>query len=231
MKTFFLFIATATIVCQMANAQQKPKPVLFGDTFPEFMLASHEGKQVSMSDLKNKNVMLVFPRGKALDNFWCAICQYQYVELAKLETEKNIKKKYNLEILFVLPYIKDTVMKWIETMPESMANIEKWKNPDDPSDEKQKRKAESIRKVCPQTITFKDNKIPMPFPVLIDADRALSTKLDIFRLEWDGTKTAQNIPAIYILDKTGKVKFKYLGQNTLDRIDGQYLLKFVEKML
>ena len=189
------------------------------------------GKEIALSDFKNKKVLLIFPRGKVSDDYWCSLCHLQYSELAKLEIDKNLRKKYNLEIIFILPYIKDTVDRWMKYMPKAMATIEKWKNPDDPDNEKLKKWAETVKKINPETITYKDGKFPFPFPILIDADHSLSSTLDIYRTDWNGGSTGQNIPAVFILDENGVVKFKYISQNTMDRPHAEYLAEVIEKLM
>jgi len=46
--------------------------------------------------------------------------------------------------------------------------------------------------------------------------------------EWGGSKVDQNIPSIYIVDAGGILQFKYLGQNTVDRPEYDYLFKVLE---
>ncbi|MBN2265755.1 MAG: hypothetical protein JW775_08080, partial [Candidatus Aminicenantes bacterium] len=74
-------------------------------------------------------------------------------------------------------------------------------------------------------------EILAPFPILVDGERTLSAKLDLFRNEWSGGKVAQNIPSVYIVDADGVLQFKYVGQNTLDRPAYDYLLKVLEVII
>lgn len=229
--SFRLIVVVIILASFNLKSQEKPTPAILGEKFPDFKMLSHEGKQVWFSDLKGKKVILIFPRGKVTDIYWCGLCHYQYSEMVKLDIDKNIRKKNNIEIYFVLPYPKDSVDKWIVDLPGSMAYIEKKKNPENPNDEKQKKSAEAFTKACPVTITYKDGKFPTTIPVLIDSNHSFSSKLGIYRDEWDGTKTGQNIPSIFILDEQGVVKFKYMSQNTFDRPHAEYLLEFVKKMM
>ena len=132
---------------------------------PDFTLASVQGKDVSLAGLRGKNVLLVFPRGR-VDDHWCQICHYQYAELADLESRLQLRKKYNLEILFVLPYDRATVEHWVAIFPEQMAVIEKWKNPGDPAKISPGRKA--LDGNLPETIfrrnsSSKKRISPLPF--------------------------------------------------------------------
>ena len=75
---------------------------------PDFTLPVYQGGELTLSSLHGKNVLILFPRGYAAESHWCTICNYRYVELVELEAKQKIRKNYNLEILFVLPYGKDT---------------------------------------------------------------------------------------------------------------------------
>jgi peroxiredoxin len=229
--TFKLIVLAAILGSFNLNAQEKVSPALLGGKFPEFKLQSNQGKELSLADLKGKNVILVFPRGKVTDIYWCGLCHYQYSEMVKMDIDKKVREKNNIEILFVLPYPKDSVDKWIVDIPGSMAYIEKKKKPENPNDEKQKKSAEAFNAACPVTITYKDGKFPATIPVLIDGDHSFSSKLGIYREEWDGTKTGQNVPTIFILDTNGVVRFKFMAQNTFDRPHAEYLLDFIKKMM
>ena len=211
----------------------KIKIAELGWNMPDFTLPAYKGKDVSISDLKGKNVLIVFPRGKADSLHWCNICQYQYAELADLENTQKIREKYNLEILFVLPYDRETVKDWIETFPSQLEEIEQWKNPPDPAklSEGEKKWMEKSRILYPKKFNITKDNIPTPFPILIDAERTVSKGLDLFRTEWSQSRADQNIPTIYILDTEGKLVFKYTSQKTTDRPNADYLSKFIERMI
>jgi peroxiredoxin len=70
--------------------------------------------------------------------------------------------------------------------------------------------------------------IPLPFPILIDADHSVSSGLGLFTTNWGGSQVEQNMPAVYLIDDRGILKFKYIGQNTFDRPEYDYLLKILE---
>jgi peroxiredoxin len=110
--TFFLTISLTFLIFPSAPGQSQEtqvKPALLEQPMPEFILPSYQGEEVRLSTLRGKNVMIIFPRGYAGPDRWCTICNYKYVELVELEKTLNIRKKYNVEILFVLPYSKETV--------------------------------------------------------------------------------------------------------------------------
>ena len=98
-----------------ASGQSQITPVL-GQPFPDFTLTSHTGESITLSELRGKNVLLIFPRGKFRDG-WCRACHYQYADLARLQSEQDILQKYNLVILFVLPYPMDEVKLWTTIFP------------------------------------------------------------------------------------------------------------------
>ncbi len=200
--------------------------------FPDFSLLDHQGERVTLSRLKGKNIMLIFPRGKVSDH-WCQLCHYQYAELAKLEVESGIREKYNLEILFLLPYPMEEVILWTEMFPSQMADIARWKGmPTDQLNPEALAFLEAIKDVLPQDFHFADeNPAPLPFPVLADEDHELSMKIKLFSTAWDGYYTEQNEPAVFILDQEGIIRFKFKSQETWDRPPAEYLLEFIENMM
>jgi peroxiredoxin len=50
---------------------------------PDFTLPAYQGGTVTLSALRGKNVMIIFPRGYAAENYWCTICNYKYAELIR----------------------------------------------------------------------------------------------------------------------------------------------------
>jgi peroxiredoxin len=203
------------------------RPVTVGQPMPDFTLPTYQGGEVTLSSLKGKNVILIFPRGLAGEAHWCHIDNYRYAELMDIEKQKKIRKKYNAEILYVLPYSQDVVKEWVESNPEQLEHIEDWKNPEEPDklDERGKRRMEFAKKAFPKTYTFKKGEVPTPFPILVDGERKVSKGLGIFATEWSGSKIDQCISSVFIVDKEGILQFKYIGQNTFDRPSFDYILK------
>jgi len=226
-----LIIFSLTLTLTFAQAQeQQIRPALLEQPMPDFNLPSYQGPEVRLSNLKGKNVMIVFPRGYAGPDRWCTICNYKYLELVELEKSQKLREKYNLEILVVLPYPRETVKLWLESLPEQMAKIKNWKYPENPEqlDEKGKQSVERYRRLFPKDFSVSKDNIPTPFPVLIDADHQVSSGLGLFSTNWSGSQVEQNIPSVYIIDDQGVLRFKYLGQNTLDRPSYEYLIKILE---
>lgn len=214
-------------------AQAAPiRPANLGDLFPGFTLPAVQGGEIALSSLKGKNVLIIFPRGRVGDH-WCQICHYQYAELAVLEKELQFRKKYNLEVLFVLPYDKATVQHWVDIFPEQMAVIEKWKNPgaEELKNPRARAWSEQVRLLLPKSIPMSKENIPVPFPILVDGERTLSEGLQLFTLSWDNSYVEQNVPTVFILDREGRVRFKYHSQSTADRPGSDSLLKFIERMM
>ena len=87
------------------------------------------------------------------------------------------------------------------------------------------------RSYFPKSFSVEKGKAPLPFPILIDADRKVSKGLGLFTEEWGGSKIEQNIPTIFIVDSEGVVQFKYMSQSTFDRPNPDYLLKFLEEFI
>jgi peroxiredoxin len=208
------------------------RPVSVQQPMPDFTLPVYQGGEITLSKLKGKNVLLIFPRGLAGEDHWCHVCNYQYAVLAELEKNGNMREKNDLEILFVLPYSKEMVQDWADKFAGQMADIENWKNPEDPEklDERGRRRLEMAKRYFPKSFAFEKGEVPLPFPVLIDAEREVSKGLGVFTTEWGGSKVDQNIPTIYIIDKKGILRFKYISQNTFDRPGPDYLLKFISFM-
>lgn len=225
-----LLVAAGTA---LLPAQVAPiKPANLGDLFPAFTLPAIQGGEVSLASLKGKNVMIIFSRGR-VDDHWCQICHYQYAELAELEKAQAFRKKYNLEVLFVLPYDQATVQHWVDIFPEQMAVIDKWKNPTEEELKNPRVRGwmEQVRMLLPKKLMVSKENIPVPFPILVDGERRLSAGLQLFTMSWDYSYVEQNVSTVFILDGEGKVRFKYFSQSTADRPGADFLLKFIERML
>ncbi|HDT11503.1 MAG TPA: redoxin domain-containing protein [bacterium] len=216
-----VFLASATFI--------SGQPAIVRQEMPDFTLPVYQGGEINLSQLRGKTVLLIFPRGLAGKDHWCHICNYQYADLAILEKEKNLRERFDLEILFVLPYDQEMVQEWVDKFSDQVADIQNWKNPADPDelDEREKRRMEFAKKYFPKNYAFEKGKVPLPFPVLIDVEQKISKSLGLYTTEWGGSKIEQNIPTIYVIDKTGVLQFKYHSQNTLDRPPTEYLVEVI----
>lgn len=219
---FSLFILSCTIITAQVQPAMLERPI------NNFTMPTYDGKTVSLSDFKGKNVLLVFPRGYAAENRWCSICNYQYAQM--LDLDRKIKGKYDLQILYVFPYSEEKTHEWFDAFPDQMAAIEAMKTPKDDS-EQSKRRAAFAQNYFTEKYEFKKGEVPTPFPILIDSARTVSKSLGLFQTEWGGSRVEQNIPAVFLLDKNGVLKFKYVGQSTADRPNVNYLLNVIEKLL
>ena len=230
--TFSILAAAAVLSLALPSRAQDLKPVTVWQAMPDFTLPAFQGGDMSIAKLKGKNVLLIFLRGLAGENHWCHVCNYQYADLAALEQAKAIRKAYNLEIVFVLPYGREQVQLWADKFPDQLRDIENWKNPADVSklDDKGKARLELYRKNFPQRYLYEKGKVPLPFPVLLDPERRVCKGLGIFTTEWSGSKVDQNVPTLFVIDAQGIVQLKYVSQNTFDRPTAEYLLKFIAKM-
>jgi len=215
------------------RGQDGPAPALLGAPLADFTLPVLQGGELSPAQLRGKNLLLFFPRGRVGPDHWCQICSYQYAELAELEAAQHLRAKYNLEVVFVLPYDRALVAEWAAKLPDQLKIIDGWKNPADPAklDEKGRRWMEFTRRIFPKAVILPPGAAATPFPILVDADRTVSRRFGLFTTEWDHAKIEQNIPMVLIVDPQGVVRFKYVSQNTFDRPDFDYLFRFLERMV
>lgn len=238
MKILRLLLFAALLAAAVAPAgplraqapAERPRPAVLGLPVPDFSLPALQGGDYSIAKLRGKNILIIFPRGK-VDDHWCQICHYQYAELAELEKTLHLRDRHNLEILYVLPYDKAAVQHWADIFPDQMAVIEGWKNPPASASEGQKNFARMVKMMLPKSFDIKKGEVPLPFPILIDADRRVSKGLGLFTMEWDQSRVDQNIPMMILVDEAGVVQFKYLSQITWDRASGEYLVKILGKLI
>jgi len=237
MKTRILLFIVLTIIFtgHLCIAQNRDlEPIGIGETMGDFTLTTYQGDEVSLSDYKGKkNVLLVFPRGKVLDELWCPLCYYQYAELAEWDERVNASKRFNLEILFVLPHAKDSIDLWRKAANQGLQTIENWKNPAgyDTLTGPAKNWADYVREFYPSTYNYPNGEIDVPITILMDEDKKLSKGLLLYTKEWGGTKTWQNMPTVFLLDKNGVVQFKYHSQYTNDRPTAEYIQRMLRAAL
>jgi peroxiredoxin len=235
MKTKIIFCISLSILCFsfIQGQTNQIKPPALGERFPNFTLPVYQGGEFTMAHMRGKNVLLIALRGKYAEDHWCAICNYQYADFASLATADSIREKYNLSIVFLMTYAKDVLTVWENAFPQEMKKIENWKYPANIENQTTDQKNWSVytRQKFPKTFTFPHEKVELPLPILMDEKHELLKGLDIFRMEWDGGKVAQNIPTVYIIDTEGILRFKYISQNTLDRPTSEYILTFIRKMV
>lgn len=226
------FLCTVIALLITARLGMAQNIVSVSDTMPNLTLHTIDGKSITLNDLKGKNVMLVFPRGKVGDH-WCQICHYQYAELAEIEKNEQIQKKYNLQVVYILPYEMESVTKWVNMLPNQLKVIEKWKNPDNPEKLSAGEKSWMLKskELFPRKFNIDSLNIPKPFIIAADEDRKISMDLGIFTTFWDYSYVEQNISSIFLIDKKGVLQFKYVSQNTMDRPKPEYLMNFIKKMM
>lgn len=145
--------------------------------------------------------------------------------MVDLEKTAQLQKKYDIEILVVLPYDRDTIKAWLDALPGQIEKIRVTKSPSDPAklDAKGKASMALYRKLFPKDLIVKKEDIPTPFRILVDADRKVSKGLGLFTTNWMGRKVDQNIDTIYVINKRGRLMFKYVSQNPADFPSYDYL--------
>ena len=213
------------------TAQTQPlRPVTVGSPMPDFTLPVFQGGEITLSELRGENVMMVFPRGLSRPGSWCHICPYQHAELVEYEVQTSWQSRAKLEILYVLPYSQEMVGEWIDAYPQLLQDNENAKNPPDLAslDDAGRARVERSKQIYPKTFTATKGQVPNPFPILVDADRTISEGLGFFTTDWSGSNAEQNIPTILIIDAEGILQFKYMSQNTIDRPPLEYLVQVVD---
>ena len=230
---FSLVVLFSLLAAPLAAQAPAIKKAYLGQPMSDFELTALDGKTVKLSTLKGKNVMLVFPRVFYATDGDCSICGYQYAEMADHFQAGNWKEKFNLQVVYVFPFSAEVIRSWMGRLPLMLEAVEGWKNPkpEDLNNEQAKRWMEITRQAYPKKYAFSAAAIPMPFTILVDEKRELSRGLDLFREEWSGGKGDQNIPSIFVLDKDGVVRFKFIGQHTMDRPTAVYLEKMMQALL
>jgi len=210
-----------------------PEVVTLGTKMPAFTLPTLQGTELSLADYKGKRLLLIFPRGK-VDDDWCQICHYQYAELVDFDQRTDFRAQHNIEIVFVLPYSMAEVKEWSTLFPHQMQVIESWKNPKDPASlsEGQKRFSREVRELLPHQFSYvPGEEIPLPFPIVVDANRTLAKRMGLFTTEWEGSKADQMVPTVFLLDESGVVQFKYYSQSSFDRPHPTYLQTYITKIM
>ncbi len=208
---------------------QDLSPVTVGSQMPDFTLPAYQGGNVTISELRGKNVLLIFPRGRSRADAWCHVCNYQHMELVDYEATHALRQSANLEVIFVLPYGQAEAQEWMDVYPQQLQDLEDWKNPDQATlDDAGRRRMGFARQAFPKTFTVTPDRVPGPFPILIDGDRSVSSGLGFFTNEWGGSQAEQNVPTVLLIDTEGVLQFKYISQNTMDRPPLEYLLGVIE---
>jgi peroxiredoxin len=199
---------------------------------PDFILPVFQGGEMTLSRLRGRNVMIVFPRGLSRPDAWCHVCPYQHAEMVEYDAQTNWRERANLEILFLLPYPREKVVEWIDAYPQLLLDNENAKNPPnlETLDDAGKARVERARGMYPKAFSAVRGQVPNPFPLLVDADHALSQGLGFFTTSWGGSTAEQNVPTTLVIDAAGVLQFKYMSQNTADRPPLEYLVRVVDEL-
>jgi len=214
----------------LASQTSVLRPVTVGSPMPDITLPVYQGGEVTLSNLRGTRVMLVFPRGFSRPGSWCHVCPYQFAELADYDATSDFRENGNLEILYVLPYDRETVGEWIRAFPQLFQDIEDRKNPPNAAalDDAGRARVERSKQVYPKTFRMEPEEVEQAFPTLVDENRSVSSGLGLFTTDWSGSNAEQNIPTIMIIDEDGILRFKYMSQNTVDRPPLDYLVWFLD---
>ena len=230
MKKLFILLFSLLIQFMIVDAQVEKKgsetvlawlPAIINHQMPDFTLPVFGGGEFTLSKNLGKNVLVVFPRGW-IGTEWCQLCHYQYTELLDMMNKQNLKDNLNLVVVFILPYPIEKVADWVIKMPVNLSIIEQWKSGKNDF-------SAYMRENYP--VKYEVNTKELSIPILVDGDTKLSKNLQLFTESWDGVKAEQNIPTVFLLDKTGKIRFKYHSQSTFDRPTAQYLVTILKSII
>lgn len=228
---FGLVVTTFAIVAGPPVLASEPlRPAILGDPLPAISLPALQGGEVSLAGLKGRNVVIVFPRVQYGENKWCTICNYGYAELAALDAAESFRRELNTEVLFVVPFGREITERWIDATPAELAKVRSWKTPKEDS-EKARAFAARARRHLPLDLPPGEGRPALPFPILLDADRAVTGGLGLFRTEWGGAKADQLVPSVFVLDREGVVRYKHVAQeSTWDRPTGREIVDVVRAL-
>jgi peroxiredoxin len=206
------------------------KPAIIEQLMPDISLPVYQGGELSLSSLKGKNVIIVVPRFWADVGYYCTICDYQYMNFVNAEQTGRFQEKYNAALVYLFPFGRDEVAKWLTSLPDQMQKIKEAKFPPEPAklDEKGRARMERWRRFFPQDFTLAPGEVPTPFPILLDAERRVTGALGVFSTNWNGAEVDQGIPSIFIINAKGILMFKYISQTTVDRPSPEYVEKVLE---
>ncbi len=225
-----LFVLTGALPVRAQAPAPELKPAIIEQPMPDFSLPLYQGGELNLASLRGKNVIIIVPRFWAAPGYYCTICTYQYLDLIDTDRATELRKKYNAEIVYLFPFGKEDVAKWLAVLPEQMEKVRTAKNPPDLTklDEKAKTRMERWRKLFPKDFSLKPDEVPTPFPIVLDPERKVAGPLGVFSTDWGGGKVEQGIPSVFILDPKGILMFKYISQNTVDRPSPAYLAWILE---
>jgi hypothetical protein len=204
-------------------------PAIAGEAMPLFTLPVYGGGEFALQNHRGKNILLMFPRGW-VGNSWCLFCPYQYLDLADLEKKEQLRKKYNLEIVFVMPYSSERIADWFASFPATVKRLEGIRNPSGGTAVQNEFNAWA-REHYPKTFDLSAGVPDKAFPVLCDENRTLSKRLKIFTEFWDNAQSEQNMSAIYLVDKTGVLRWKYVSQMTEDRPSTEFMMQVIQEVV
>ena len=230
-----IFYITLFLVIFSVNLSSQKKPLdlaIIGEPLKDFTLPVYNGGEFKLSTETGKNLLLIFPRGYYDKDVWCDICTYEYLDLIDVFYNNHLAEKYNLDLVFILPYDTSTIRKWLEDLPEVYLGLEAGKHlADTLTNEKSMTWVHFATRHYPKTFNVQEGDAPQPFRILSDVNHQLSERLDIFRTEWWGTTVDQNMPTLILLDTKGIVQFKYISQHTIDRSSSSYLIKIMDEFI
>lgn len=174
----------------LAGGQAAPPPtdlgrVVAGSMAPDFELPSAAGGNLKLSNLRGKNVVLVFYRG-----YWCPYCVKQLVELQSLIPPSH---RGDTPVVAVSPDAPDEIKRIIPIVTERTGS---------------------------------------QFLIALLSDAHART-IDRYGLRnEEAAKEGTNLPypTTYVIDKTGRVRWKFTEKNQAVRPTNEVLLAELKKL-
>jgi peroxiredoxin len=149
---------------------------------PTFTLPDVYGKQVHLSDFKNKrNVILVF-------------YSHYKDQLVNLMNDYDKFKQYNAYLVLISPSDEKNTKEFLKIAAAEL----------------------SLRG---RFLAKRDNTAKTPFPVLIDNERKVAKLY--------GVLGEEAIPSVFVIDKEGMLRFKYIGQDSTDSPPTEHLIEML----
>jgi peroxiredoxin len=194
----FLLCVCSVFIFSVCIAQENPDGLVENSMAPEFKAVDQFGKNVTLSDLRKQGAVVVL----FYRGNWCPYCSKQLSELNDS-----------------LKFITDKGAQVIAITPEAQEGIDKTI---------QKTKASF------SILHDKDMKIAKAYNVSFKVDDETTDKyknrwnIDLIQINKQHDAAYLPIPAVYIIDKNGKITYRFFETDYKQRPSVKELLSFLK---